>query len=93
MLHRPIVFCLALVLHKVHLKQGGFGVGVLTHPKSACLHTQTHTQTAVHTTIFQALNNYHENSLISVRPVSLAVCVSRLISACLNTPVIYFYTS
>lgn len=29
MLHRPLVFCLALALHNVNLKQGGFGVGVL----------------------------------------------------------------
>lgn len=29
MLHRPLVFCLAVVSHNVNLKQGGFGAGVL----------------------------------------------------------------
>lgn len=53
MLHRPLVFRLALASHNVNLKHAGFEVGVLiqtTHPQSACLHM--HTQIAVTASIF-----------------------------------------
>lgn len=57
----------------------------------ACVDRRTR---RLRSTVFQqALNNYRENSLISVRPVSLPVCVSRFIFAFLNSAVIYYYTS
>lgn len=94
MVHHPLVFCLAIASHNVNLKHRGFGERERQYGckrfKSTCLRRQTHTQTAV---FQQALNNYRENSLISVRPVSLPVCVSRFIFAFLNSAVIYYYTS
>lgn len=64
MLHRPLVFCLALALHNVNLKQGGFWSGSidLNGSSKVCMLAYTDTQTVVNTTIFQAFNNCHENS-------------------------------
>lgn len=97
MLHRPLVFCLALTLHNVHFKQGAFEVLVListTHPKSACLLRQTHGD-CVHSTprFSRSFNNCYEKCSAPARPVSLPLWVSRRICACLNCPVIYYNTS
>lgn len=97
MVHHPLVFCLAIASHNVNLKHRGFrererdSMDVNDSSLHACVDRRTR---RLRSTVFQqALNNYRENSLISVRPVSLPVCVSRFIFAFLNSAVIYYYTS
>lgn len=90
--HHPLVFCLAVAQRNVSLRRFWRERRYRCERfKSTRLRGRTHAQTAVHG--FPAgLNNHHENSWISVRLVSLPVCVSRFIFAVLNAPVIYYDT-
>lgn len=75
MLRCPLVFCLALKFYNVNLSGGGFWSGSIDLEDSSelCVLARADTRAAVHSTTFQGFNNNHENSLISVSPVSLSL--------------------